>query len=152
MNAINGGSRTVFRNWLSGGAGGTGKSRKLQVLLMKHEALERSLINFGPVCCVSHDRVVADVKDALGRWKSWGAECGFGIDRLDIRATDWIMAFSGVAIDMDGPDGLIQAEFYSYNTPDHLAARPNLIVRVGSAYWDPLRTSVAELFDSGTPA
>jgi hypothetical protein len=50
------------------------------------------------------------------------------------------MSWSGIAIDPDQRDGLLQVEFYHYLNPygpkvDHLAQRPNLILRKESSFF-----------------
>lgn len=60
--------------------------------------------------------------------------------RVVIRTTNWFMSWSGVAIDPDTDEGMMQVEFYNYGNPthahNHLESRPNLVLTRRSPFYE----------------
>ena len=150
VNAVSKRTRNVFRSLLQQG-------RTLNYMVMDPGAFARSSahLQFAPVCSWDEASVVKDIGDGLegirDLQRSLTAE---EASRLHVRTTDWLMTWSGLAIDPDSADGLIQMEGYLYHygrhQEDHLPFRPNIIVTPASELYEPFHRSIREMWDGAT--
>jgi len=68
--------------------------------------------------------------------------------RVQVRATKWFMTWSGVAVDPESDDGVIQLEFYHYGNPagNHLDDRLNLVLTKQSPFYEGFWNSLSKMW------
>jgi hypothetical protein len=140
-NVCGGGPRDAFLRLVTEG------DRRLEFLVLSARAVEEARsLNFGPVCNTEHEAVLSDFGIGL---KELGAFLELipeeRRNRVDVRATNWTMAWSAVAVDLLRPDGLLQVELYLYRR--NLDLRPELILSPASGgYYGLFAQSMEEMW------
>ena len=152
-NVKDGKSRDYFRKLV------LENNRKLEFLVLDASAVAQAAsLNFGPVCNTTHSAVLNDfntgkdeiedfVKDEIVPTCTPGE---YKCLRVIMKATNWVMSWSGVAVDMDESNGLIQVELYLYN--HELAERPQLILGpTDGGYYPKFKASLEQMWGAATP-
>ncbi len=126
LNIIGGRTRFIFLALLEKGA-------NFNMLTLDPESVARSAIDFGPFCNSSSKRMLQDVNNGIRNIREFYKDIpSKQRGQLRFRVTDWLMAWSAVAIDPQKDIGRLQIEIYHYDDPygenDPLAFRPQLIV------------------------
>jgi hypothetical protein len=135
------------------------KTNKLNILMMSEESIKKSSehMNFGVVCNKSKFDFSPEVKTSMDTIReqlilqfSLMLDGHDLVKKVEIRQTNWSMTWSGVAIDPDSNDGVLQIETYLYQEAD-LDARPNIILTKASPIYQCYRDSLRALWDGANP-
>lgn len=149
--AVNNRTRNLIQSFLKRG-------RKLKVLVLneKNSATASAFLSLGPVCSWPESSVKTDI--SKGRQTLLDLKQALSQDErrnFYCKETSWNMTWSGVAIDPDEDNGLLQIENYLYNyrdfvgNEDHLKFRPNILLTRESPLYQPYRYSLQKLWESG---
>jgi len=133
------------------------KHLRFLVLSPKASAGAAEHLNMGIICNRETTDVTADIKNAFSNFQNQLLDKLEGSFRrcVEVRMTDWLMSWSGVAIDPEHSDGVLQVEFYQYGnptgSPEHLDARPNLVLTRQSRFFDGFWGSIKAMWLAATP-
>jgi hypothetical protein len=103
------------------------------------------------VCAKASDQAVVDdilnaEKSIRAYYATWPTDAR---RNFELRATRWLMAWSGVALDLPTKEGPIQVEIYNYDNPD-LDRRTNVIVSPNSPAYEGLRGSLEAIWNNAS--
>jgi class 3 adenylate cyclase len=126
--------------------------RKVQFLIYDPTVLEKSTLKLGPVCNVGPGFVHSDVRKGLDDVSQLIEMAGGGSENIEVRLTDWFIAWSAVAVDRSSSDGILQIELYHYLNPykvlNHLDKRVELILDPRSEFYEGFRGSLDTMWDN----
>lgn len=143
-------SRNVFSNMIS-------KGIKLHFLIQDPDAVSNAeQLNFGPVCDWSHKEIVADILRGIESIQEFRRQVPLtNQSNIELRKTNWVITWSGIAIDPNTNKGILQIELYHYANPEklgnHLDSRPQLILSADSVFFKGFCNSVKAMWDASTP-
>lgn len=131
---------------------------ELNFLALDAESAESAAehIDFGVVCNRPTREVTADITSAFDNIETHLIHqlVPKEASRICRKTTDWFMAWSGVAIDPETDDGIIQIEFYHYQNPgdwdNPLYYRPNLVLTTASKFYIGFWKSFKQMWDEAT--
>lgn len=127
------------------------EKRKVNFMILNPKVAEAvsKTIRMHPVCSWTAPGVRKDM--AKARRNLINFRTGLTGDEkkfLDLRETDWFMAWSGLAVDPEKDAGVLQIESYLYNYADavkpgnHLDFRPNVLLTRKSNFFEPYWYSI----------
>jgi len=142
MNVLEGGTRDLFPRLVT-------SKRRLEFLVLDASAVEQAnSMNFDPICNMNHIGIADDFRNGLDKIKQLGKSISPEYRQyIEVRQTNWMMAWSAMAVDVDDADGLIQLEVYLYGR--NLDDRPELILRQKpDGYYDRVKHSIDIMWKS----
>jgi len=135
----------------------SGKKVKFLVLNPERAKAASKHLSLAPVCSWSDEGVGSDISDG----KQFLIDLRAGLPNaerynFECRETSWFMSWSGVAIDPNEPNGLLQIESYLYHYADHLGTgnhldyRPNLLLTRASPLYEPFQYSLDRIWSEAS--
>lgn len=131
----------------------------VEFLILDHEAVSVAIghsegLWFGPVCGRLEQSILEELKEARKKLRELRNTPGLSAERrrrIRLRATKWVMTWSGVALDVFGPrnrvlhDGLLQVEMFTYMRP--ASDRPVMVLRdTPGSYYHILADSISAMW------
>jgi hypothetical protein len=128
-------------------------NRTVQFLVYEPKVLENCSINLGPVCNVGPEYVHHDVNKGLEDVRELIRLANSKArTRIELRVTDWLIAWSAVGVDISAESGMIQVELYLYmnpfHAPNHLDKRIEMLLTPRSRFYEGFRASLDAIWRS----
>src|SRR5205085_83817 len=114
--------------------------RKVRFLMYDPRVASKSCtLNLDPVCNVGPEFIGHDFRKGVQDVEHLIKQAGAHAANIEVRLTNWFLAWSAVAVDRSTEQGLLQIELYHYSNPykvdQHLDRRVELLLEPSSRFY-----------------